>query len=173
MSGVATAITAVAAVGSYMSSRESAKAQKQSIAAQQRISDAQSARERVQAIREARIRRAQILASTGNQGIASTSSGPAGAVSSIGSQLGSNIANINTIQNFAQQASKANQQAVDAKATGAMFQTIGGIAGSMTDWKSIFGNGANWMNVASGSKYGTNPFSQQSRMLANQEKGMF
>lgn len=132
------AIQVASTVASFAASKSQAKAQKQSIAAQQRISDAQSARERVQAVREARIRRAQILASTGNQGIAPTSSGPAGAVSSISSQLGSNIANINTIQNFAQQASKANQQAVDAKATGAMFQTIGGIAGGMTDWTKIF-----------------------------------
>ena len=92
------AIQIASTVASFAASKSQAKAQKQSIAAQQRISDAQSARERVQAVREARIRRAQILASTGNQGIAPTSSGPAGAVSSISSQLGSNIANINTIQ---------------------------------------------------------------------------
>jgi hypothetical protein len=131
-------VMAIAAVGSFISSQQAASAQKDSIAAQKKIADAQAAKERIQTAREARIRRAQILASTGNQGVGAASSGPAGAVSSIGSQLGSNIANINTIQNYAQQASKANQQAADAQAMGAMWQGIGNISGSMTDWTKIF-----------------------------------
>ena len=141
-------LSAAAAIGGFVSSQQQASAQKKSIEAQKKIADAQAARERIQAAREARIKRAQILASTGNQGIGAASSGPAGAVSSIGSQLGSNIANINTIQNFADKASKANQQAVDAQVTGAMFQTIGNISGGMTDWKAIFGgSNYNWMDA--------------------------
>lgn len=133
-----TIIASIAAAGTVISSIQQSAAQKKSIEAQQKIADAQAARERIQAAREARIRRAQILASTGNQGIGAASSGPAGAVSSIGSQLGANIANINTIQNFAQQASKANQQAADASAMGAAFQTAFNVSSNMTDWTKIF-----------------------------------
>jgi hypothetical protein len=131
-------IGAAAAVGSFISAQQSASAQKKSIAAQQRIADVNAQKERIQAAREARIRRAQILASSGNQGIGAESSGVSGSTSSIGSQLGANIGTINTIQNYAQQASKANQQAADAQAMGAMWQGIGNISGSMTDWTKIF-----------------------------------
>lgn len=136
-------ITAAATIAGFVSSQQQASAQKKSIAAQQKIADAQAARERIQAAREARIRRAQILATTGNQGIGAASSGPAGAISSIGSQLGANIANINTIQNFADKASRANQQAVDAQAMGAMFQTVGNISGSFIKPKAPAG----WQNI--------------------------
>ena len=129
-------IAAGSAIMQYKSSSDAAKAQKQSIAAQKKIADVQTARERVTAARQARMARASVLASAGNEGIGG--SGVEGAVSSIGSQYGSNIANINTMQTFGAQASAANQKAVDAQASAAMWQGIGGFARGMTDWTKIF-----------------------------------
>jgi len=92
-----------------------------------------------------RIQRAQVLASAGNEGIGG--SGVSGAVSSIGSQFGGNIANINTMQTLGAQASAANQRAVDAGAQAANWQAIGGVAKSFikpnmpSGWNNIFSTG--------------------------------
>lgn len=153
----------IAAGATVVSTIQQASAQKQAAKTQRQIADVQSARERVQAAREARIKRAQILATTGNMGIGPESSGPAGSVSSIGSQTGSNIMYQNTMTSLGNQLSKANTSAAN-------WQAIGGIAGSMTDWKDIFNSGNN-MNILNGAKYKTDPFSQQSINLFQQERG--
>jgi len=145
MSGVATAVAVVGTIGSAIAANKQADAQKDSIRAQKRIADVNTARERVQAARQMRIQRAQVLASAGNEGIGG--SGVSGAVSSIGSQFGGNIANINTMQTLGAQASAANQRAVDAGAQAANWQAIGGVAKSFikpnmpSNWNNIFSTG--------------------------------
>jgi len=145
MSGVATAVAIVGAVGSYNAAKDQAKAQKQATATQQRIADVNTARERVSAARQMRIQRAQVLASAGNEGVGG--SGVSGAVSSIGSQFGGNIANINTMQTLGAQASAANQRAADAGARAATWQAIGGLAKGFiqpsmpSGWNNIFNTG--------------------------------
>ena len=142
---VAAAVSIFSAVKQADAQKDAARAQRDSIAAQKKIADVNTARERVQAARQARVARASILASAGNEGMGG--SGVSGATSSIGSQYGGNIAHINTMQTFGAQASAANQRAVDAQSSAATWQSIGGLAGSVTSWKSIFGSnpaGTQW-----------------------------
>lgn len=135
--GAATAGVAIVGTGvSALSAINSSQQQKKSSKLQQKMADVSAARERVQAARQARIARASILASAGNEGVGG--SGVQGATASIGSQYGSNIGNMNVMQDFGQQISAANQKAADWQSTGATFQTIGNLAGGMTDWSKIF-----------------------------------
>lgn len=110
-------------------SQRQVKAQKESSQAQGRMSEIEAQRARIAQMREARIRQASVLASTGG---VSESSGTAGAVSSIGSQMASNIGNIGVNQQLAGQASAANQRSADAagdmftaQAKGQQWQAIG------------------------------------------------
>lgn len=138
--GVLAATSVVSAVMSADAAKDQARAQRESIASQQRIADVNTARERVQAARQMRIQRAQVLSAASNEGVGG--SGVSGATSSIGSQYGGNVAHMNTMQTFGAQASAANQRAADAGAKAAQWQAIGGLAGSMTSWNSIFGSKA-------------------------------
>jgi hypothetical protein len=124
---------------SYSAQKDQAKAQKESIAAQGRASAVEEARKRTLAVREARIKRAMIENSATTQGVGG--SGLSGGTSSVASQMGSNIGYSNQMQSFGAQASAANQRAADAGASASMWQGIGSLAGSMTNWQSIFNPG--------------------------------
>ena len=106
---------------------------------QQRIEQARAnvlaQRDRVQAVREARIRRASIISNANNAGLslAGGSSGLSGATSSVQSQLGYNLGTMGSMQSFGAQLSAANQREADAKSS---FLTAG--AKGQT-WQSIFG----------------------------------
>lgn len=115
-----------------------------------RSSAVEAQKERIKQIREARIRRGAVVAGAGNAGLGAGTSGTIGAVSAIGSQMGQNIGTINQMQTFAEEASTATQLAADfgskaasAQAEGAMWQQIGGVAGSVFKdrggWTTIFG----------------------------------
>lgn len=145
-SSIAATTAVISSVKQADAQKDAAKAQRESIAAQKKIADVNTARERVQAARQARMARAAILASAGNEGMGG--SGVEGATSSISSQYGGNIANINTMQTFGAQASAANQRAVDAQSSAATWQAIGGLAGGITDWNSIFGGTQSRDNTA-------------------------
>jgi len=135
--------TAYSAYAGAEAAQDQADAQKESIAAQQRSSDYQAQRARIQAVRESRIRQAQMTAGAGQAGIGFESSGVVGAQSSLASQLGSTIGASNVVQGFAGQASAANQRAADAAATGAMWQAIGSVSSSafsgLGGWKKLIG----------------------------------
>jgi len=97
-------------------------------------------RDRVQQVREARIRRAQVISGAGNAGVGVTggSSGVSGATSSIQSQMGNNLGTLGTMSSFAQQLSLANQRSADAQsdyykagAQGQMWQSIFGAVGQV------------------------------------------
>jgi hypothetical protein len=79
-------------------------------------------------------------------GMGQASSGIAGSLSSIGSQAGSNIANINVQEGFAGMASAANQRAANAAAKGAQWQAIGQIGSMAMSWgaKGAGGTGSLW-----------------------------
>jgi hypothetical protein len=96
--------------------RDRAKAQHEANAAQQRQAESEAQRARISQQREARIRRAQVLASTGISG----SSGTAGAIASIGSQEANNISTINQNLSFSAEISAANQNAADASGASAL-----------------------------------------------------
>lgn len=153
----ALAVSAGSAVMSYESQQDAADAaeqqataQKESLRAQQKMADVEAQRQRIQQVRESRIRRAQILASSGNTGLGVGTSGVSGSVSSVGSQAASNIGMINQTQTFAAEASAANQRAADAasrgaraQATAAQWQSIGGFSQSifkdLGGWNKVFG----------------------------------
>ena len=107
--------------------RDRAKAQSEANAAQRRQAEAEAQRARIAQQREARIRRAQVIASTGISG----SSGTAGAVASIGSQEASNISGINTNLSFSAEISAANQRASDASSASALASAQLGAATSI------------------------------------------
>lgn len=92
-------------------------------------------RDRVQQVREARIRRAQVISGAGNAGLslAGGSSGLSGATSSIQSQFGHNLGTLGTMSSFAQQLSLANQRAADAQS---QYYKAGAQGEA---WQSIFG----------------------------------
>jgi len=123
----------------YQSQKEASKQQKAANAAQARMSATEEQRKRIQATREARIRRAMIEGQTTAQGMGTGTSGYAGGTGSVASQFGSNIGHSNVMGDFASQASAANQKAADAQSSAMMWQTIGGIGQQITPWRSIFG----------------------------------
>ena len=137
---VSAVIGAVATVGSAVmqsdAAEEQAQAQREAIDAQQKIASADAARERLKAIREARIRAGAIAGGAGAGGVGQVSSGVAGSIASIGSQAGSNIGAINVHEGFAEIASQANQRAADAQADMMQWQAIGSIG------KTIFSQAA-------------------------------
>lgn len=149
---IALAVTAASAVSQHSQGKkaaraaeEQAQAQKEGIAAQSRSAQVDAQRQRVAQTREARIRRAQVLASSGNSGIGIGSSAVTGGISSIGSQEGANIGSIGQQQTFANEASAASQRAADAGASIAQagakaqqWQAIGSIAGSVFQQKDGF-----------------------------------
>ena len=96
--------------------RDRSNAQHAANAAQQRQAETEAQRARISQQREARIRRAQVLASTGISG----SSGTAGAIASIGSQEATNISTINQNLSFSAEISAANQRAADASGASAL-----------------------------------------------------
>jgi hypothetical protein len=147
-------ISAVSAVSQYESGRkqaaaaqQGAQAQREGIAAQGRMANVDAQRQRLQQIREARIRRGAVLAGAGSTGLGPGTSAVSGATSSITSQAASNIGTVNQTQTFANQASAASQRAADAasagtqaQATGQQWQTINTIFGaSKADFTTVFG----------------------------------
>jgi hypothetical protein len=124
----AAAVALISTGVSIQQGRQSAKAQRKASDAQQRIADAQTAREKRGQVREARIRRAEVISQAEATG-ASGSSGEMGATSSIQSQLGSNLGHLNYVQGQAQYASRQLQQAAKFQSNAATAQAIGNVAG--------------------------------------------
>lgn len=136
ISAVGLGVSALGTVQSAAEQRKAAKEQRNANLAQARAAEVSEARNRIQATREARIKRAMIESSAGNQQVGG--SGLAGGTSSVASQFGGNIGYSNTMQSFGAIASAANQKASDAMSSASMWQSVGGLAGNMTNWQSIF-----------------------------------
>lgn len=137
-------LSAISGIKLYQSQKEAAKAQKASIAAQERKASVDNQRERIKNTREARIRRAMIEGSTMSQGLGTGTSGYAGGAGAVSSQFAGNVGYSNQVEGFAAQASAANQRAVDAQSSASMWQTVGGISQSFikptmpSGWDSMF-----------------------------------
>lgn len=132
MSGIAIAGAVVGAAATVYSAnkqagaaKQQAAAQREATAAQQKMAGAQAARERLAQIRQGRRQGGSITAAAGASGLGQTTSGVAGSLSSIGSQVASNIGQINIQEGFAELASQANQRAADAQTKQAKWQSIG------------------------------------------------
>lgn len=154
MSAIGVGISAVSAISQYQAGKkqaaaaeQGAQAQREGIAAQGRMANVDAQRQRLQQLREARIRRGAVLASAGSAGLGPGTSAISGATSSITTQAASNIGTINQTQTFASEASAASQRAADAasagaqaQATGQQWQAIGTIFGaSKADFTTVFG----------------------------------
>jgi len=134
MSGVMIGAAVISGAATLYSGSKQASAAKKQAAAQndankanQRAASASAARERIQAVRAARMATGKISNTGGGMGMGQESSGIAGAISSIGSQTGSNIANINVQEGFAEMASQANQRGADAQSDMMKWQAIGNV----------------------------------------------
>lgn len=122
-------IVAGAAVASYSQQRKSAKAQARANAAEQRRADIANARERRNAVRNARVQQASLAnqaAITGTTG----SSGVAGASANIQNQLADNLSFLDQNAALSAEASVANQQAADYASRASGYSAIGSAAGS-------------------------------------------
>ena len=138
---------------------QQADLQAQAEQARARMSEVDAQRERVKQVREGRIRSAQVISSTGNEGLGfAGTSGNVGATSSIVSQVGNNIGNINQNMGFASEISNYNIAAGQAGAAGAeaqargtanaaMWQSLGSVSDSIFQakggWTTIFGGNKN------------------------------
>jgi hypothetical protein len=123
-------VTAVAAVGGAISSRKAGKAQRESMAVQQRQADIQAARSRYAAVRQARIQRGAMQQQASTQGVGG-SSGVLGGVAGLESSLASEVSTNYQIQGLSQQASAANQTAASAQSNAAIWGAVGGLSSSI------------------------------------------
>jgi len=105
--------------------KKAAQAQQEASAAQGRSASVEAQRARIAQVREARIRRGQVISAGANAGMGATSSGIGGAVGSIASQMGENIGNIGQQQTFAQETGVALQNAANQEVKAARWQQIG------------------------------------------------
>lgn len=132
-------ITAASTAYSVNEQRKAGKAQQegQDIAtAQQKSIDLANRR---QQIREERIRRAQIEQAASNQG-AGGSSGEAGAISALGSQVGSNVASISQGQKAAEGIGSAMSKAAGATQRAQVAQGVASLSGTIFQASGGFGS---------------------------------
>lgn len=122
-------LAGVGAAASVVGTIQAGKAQKKQAAAQQQQQEVSTRRDRMQAIREMQIKRAQAISSAQGAG-ALDSSGAIGGIGSMSSQLGSNLgfstqmsALSANISRYAQQASKYSSI---AGLGGQLFSAMGG-----------------------------------------------
>lgn len=143
---------------------------------QERLDTISARRERLSAIRETRIKRASMEARGEALGV-SGSSGVLGGVSSLESQLGSNIAFSETTAAFGQSIGQnmlnasriQTQNTIDAAQSSAnigMAKAVGSIAGSMADYSAL--GGATNTNPGMGSSFTDNIVNDNSGSFASQ-----
>jgi len=139
---------AIAVAGLAISAKQGSRSEK-SLRSANRIrqvqSDVATMQERRNQIREARIRRGQILAAAGASGV-SQSSSEMGAVSSIQSQLASNVGFLQGTRQRSNLISMYNQRSASSQSRQQMAGTVtnlaltsGGSAGIQSGAKSLFG----------------------------------
>lgn len=109
---------------------KSVKAQRRQGAAQLRMQNIEMQRQRIAQVREARAKRAQILAASESAGVAG-GSGEAGGIGSIQSQLGANLSFLDTAQASQQYQFKQGVKSADAQADAAMWGAIGSLSGTV------------------------------------------
>lgn len=124
---VLTAIATAAAVVGAVSQRKAAKAQEKSYKAQQKQADIANARERRNAVRQARVMQASVESQGANTGTTG-SSGISGSLSNIQARLGENLGFLGTQQQLASQASQANIEAARWMSRANTAQAVGNIA---------------------------------------------
>jgi len=136
------ALSAVGTIGQLGAQSDAAAAQKKAQKLAQRKADLAAQRERVKAIREARIRRGRIEATSALTGTAG-SAGAIVALASTGAQLTGGLGFSAEQQGLAGQISAANIAGADLQSQAATFGAIGGVGTSIFQqaggFKTIFG----------------------------------
>jgi len=127
-------VMAAAAVVGAVTAVKSAQAQKKATEASQKQQELAYNRSQKQAIREAQIRRAQATASTQSMG-ALTSSGFAGGLSSLSSQVGSTLGYSSQLSGLSKEQSMYQSQA-------ATFGAYSNLAFATSDFASKFAKAA-------------------------------
>lgn len=151
---IAAASLAVGVGGAYMSYRQqraASRAQQEALDQQKLIQGEQqaanaeaSAAERRQQVREARIRRAQILQSAANTGTAQ-SSGEFGALSSISTQLNTNMGSNSSQINRANRVSGISQNIANLQSSAAQSSMNAGVFNTLSNLgSSIFSSAGGW-----------------------------
>jgi hypothetical protein len=136
--------TVISAGMSMSAQKKQASAQKNAAAAQARQANLEAQRARIAQVREARIRRANVIQSGTNSGLGAGSSGLGGAVGSISSQESNNLGNIGVAQDFASIIGSNMQTAANQQAKAQTWQSIGGAS------KSIFDNAGGFTTIFGG-----------------------
>ena len=131
------AVTAAAGVASAVQQRKAGRQQKRALREEQKQRDIEAARSRVSAIREARRKRAQVIAASQARGVAD-SAGAIGAVGGIQTQLGANLSFMDQIQQLTTQANIFRQGAVAARGRAATYGAVASVTGSIFDIKGGF-----------------------------------
>lgn len=155
-------------IGSIFGGGAKKKAMRQMIAAQDRanrinqaIQASKAHQERVSQLREARIRRAQVVSGASNAGIGLGSSGVEGAQSSIASQLAQNVGLLGQQLGFSSQLGQTNQdyaqgqyQLQKAQQKEQMWNTIGSTALSLgMSAAGAMGGGAGMASMFGGNSF--------------------
>jgi hypothetical protein len=118
------AIAATSLVASTFQASKAASAQRKSERFGRRKAGVQAASERREQVRQARIRRAEVLSSSANTG-GTGSSSEAGAISGVQNQLGQRLGSSLQIQSLSNQQSDQNIAANQAQNASGMFASIG------------------------------------------------
>lgn len=130
---IAAAAVAVAAGSAYAAneqSKDAASQRKKAGKVSQAEQEAKANEGRRQQIREERVRRASIMQSSENTGVAA-SSGQLGSISALGSQVGGNISSINRQSETAAAITGYNQSAANLDYRAGQTQQIGNFAGTV------------------------------------------
>lgn len=121
--------TAVVAVAGAAEARQGSKAQRRASKRAERAANLQASRERREVVRQARIRRADILAQSANTGAAG-SSAEAGAIGSLQTQVGTRLKTSFQAQELASGQARALRSASQSQARAGLFNTLGNFGAS-------------------------------------------
>lgn len=126
---------------SYMQQRKAQSAQEEAATQQNNLADLENRRARVQAVREARIKRQQMIAAAGATGSLG-SSGLSGGTSSLASQLGSNVGFANQRQAISTNVTNLENKATRAQNQAGIYSSISNIGNTIFSdlggYKNIF-----------------------------------
>jgi hypothetical protein len=134
----AVAVTVFTAGNIYMQDK-AAKAQKEAANKQQAMQEIEASRNRKAAVREARLRRAELQSSAQAGGVA-YSSGAMGAQSSLNSQLGGGISFQNTQTQFSREISSDLQKAADYSQKADTFGSLANLSMSIGSFSQSYQN---------------------------------
>jgi hypothetical protein len=137
LQGVGAVASVAGTIQSGKASKKAAAARQRSLEAQRKIAEVKNARERRNAVREARIKRAQAL-SVGTQQGAGGSSGLTGATSSIGSQLGSGLSFLDTSKSLSNEANIFSQASAGYSSEANTWAGIAGLGSTIFDISGKF-----------------------------------